>query len=215
TEPLAQSLIEQRKNLAMEGEKSRDRVETAVDALGLGPEQFYKTDFGSYLAMRALNHRLEVPKDDPNGRSAQLFMWDFALALEEGDLADAAEELRRVQDQLNDALERGAPDEEIRALMDKLREAMQRYMQQLAKNAQRGNQQAGQIPPGARMMSQKDLQDLLKAIEDLARTGNRDMARQMLAQLMQMLENMKMMAGRGGQPGQQGGQQQGQNNPQQ
>ena len=45
-------------------------------------------------------------------------------------------------------------------------------------------------------MSQKDLQDLLKAIEDLARTGNRDMARQMLAQLMQMLENMKMMAGR-------------------
>src|SRR6185437_5346042 len=148
-------------------------------------------------------------------KTTQNFMWDMALAIEDGDLANAAEELRRLQDQLMDALERGAPDEEIRALMDKLRQAMARYMQQLARNAQRGNQQMGQIPPGARMMSQKDLQDLLKAIEDLARTGNRDMARQMLAQLMQMLENMKMMAGRGGQPGQQGGQQQGQNNPQQ
>ncbi len=90
--------------------------------------------------------------------------------------------------------------------MDKLREAMKRYMQQLARNAQRGNQQMGQMPPNARMMSQKDLQDLLKAIEDLARTGNRDQARQMLAALMQMLENMRMVAGnqRGGQQGQQG-----------
>ena len=30
------------------------------------------------------------------------------------------------------------------------------------------------MPPNSRTMSQKDLQDLLKAIEDLARTGNRD-----------------------------------------
>jgi hypothetical protein len=59
TEPLAQSLIEQRKNLAMGDSDTRTRVETAVDALGLGPDQFYKEDFGSYLAMRALTHRLD------------------------------------------------------------------------------------------------------------------------------------------------------------
>ena len=213
TEPLAQSLIEQRKNLAVDGEKSRPRVETAVDALSLGPDQFYKTDYGNYLALRALNYRLTEPKRDPGFKTSQNFMWDMALAIEDGDLANAAEELRKLQDQLMDALERGAPDEEIRALMDKLRQAMQRYMQQLARNAQRGNQQMGQMPPNARMMSQKDLQDLLKAIEDLARTGNRDQARQMLAALMQMLENMRMVAGRGGQQGQQGQQQGG--NPQQ
>ena len=214
TEPLAQSLIEQRKNLAIDGEKSRPRVQTALNALSLGPDQFYKDDYGNYLALRALNYRLSTPKNDPGFKTSQNFMWDMALAIDEGDLANAAEELRRLQDQLMDALERGAPDEEIRALMDKLRQAMARYMQQLARNAQRGNQQMGQMPPGARMMSQKDLQDLLKAIEDLARTGNRDQARQMLAALMQMLENMRMVAGRGGQPGQQG-QQQGQGNPQQ
>ncbi len=215
TEPLAQALIEQRKNLAVEGENARPRVQTAVDALSLGPQQFYKDDFGNYLALRALNHRLDSPKNDPGFKTSQNFMWDMALAIEEGDLANAAEELRKLQDQLMDALERGAPDEEIRALMDKLREAMNRYMQQLARNAQRGNQQMGQLPPNARMMSQKDLQDLLKAIEDLARTGNRDQARQMLAALMQMMQNMRMMAGRG-QPGQQGQGQQGQQgNPQQ
>lgn len=211
TEPLAQALIEQRKNLAVGGETARPKVETAVDALSLGPDQFYKDDFGNYLALRSLEHRLDNPKSDPGFKTSQNFMWDMALAIEEGDLANAAEELRKLQDQLMDALERGAPDEEIRALMDKLREAMNRYMQQLARNAQRGNQQMGQMPPNARMMSQKDLQDLLKAIEDLARTGNRDQARQMLAALMQMMENMRMVAGnqRGGQQGQQG--QQGQN----
>jgi uncharacterized protein (TIGR02302 family) len=217
TEPLAQALIEQRKNLAVEGENARTRVQTALDALSLGPDQFYKDDYGNYLALRALNHRLDSPKNDPGFKTSQNFMWDMALAIEEGDLANAAEELRKLQDQLMDALERGAPDEEIRALMDKLREAMNRYMQQLARNAQRGNQQMGQLPPNARMMSQKDLQDLLKAIEDLARTGNRDQARQMLAALMQMLENMRMMAGnQGGQQGQQGqANQHGQGTPQQ
>ncbi|HEX3486276.1 MAG TPA: TIGR02302 family protein [Micropepsaceae bacterium] len=215
TEPLAQSLIEQRKTLAVDGEKSRPQVQMAVDALSLGPDQFYKNDYSNYLALRSLNYRLSSIKNDPGFKTSQNFMWDMALAIEDGDLANAAEELRRVQEQLQDALERGAPDEEIRALMDKLRQAMQRYMQQLARNAQRGNQQMGQMPPGARTMSQKDLQDLLKAIEDLARTGNRDEARQMLAALMQMLENMKMMAGRGGQPGQPGQQgQQGQGTPQ-
>jgi uncharacterized protein (TIGR02302 family) len=215
TEPLAQSLIEQRKTLAVDGEKSRPKVQTALDALSLGPQQFYKDDFSNYLALRSLNYRLSNPKNDPGFKTSQNFMWDMALAIEDGDLANAAEELRKVQEQLQDALERGAPDEEIRALMDKLRQAMARYMQQLARNAQRGNQQMGQMPPGARAMSQKDLQDLLKAIEDLARTGNRDQARQMLAALMQMMENMKMMAGRGGQPGQPGQQgQQGQGTPQ-
>jgi hypothetical protein len=37
TEPLAQALIEQRKDLAMGNDETRERVETAVDALGLGP----------------------------------------------------------------------------------------------------------------------------------------------------------------------------------
>ena len=92
TEPLAQSLIEQRKNLAMEGDVARDRVLSAVDALSLGPEQFYKDDFGGYLAMRALNYRLDDVKTDPGYKSSQTFMWDMALAIEEGDLANAAEE---------------------------------------------------------------------------------------------------------------------------
>jgi uncharacterized protein (TIGR02302 family) len=212
TEPLAKALIEQRKGLAMQGEKYRDHARTVIDALSIGPDEFYKDDYGNYLAMRSLNYQLGNAKADPSAERAQAFMWDMALAIEEGDLANAAEELRKLQDQLMDALERGAPDEEIKALMDKLRQALARYMQQLAKNMKPG--QMGQMPPGARMMSQRDLQDLLKAIEDLARTGNRDQARQMLAALMQMLENMRMVAGRGGQ-GQQGQGQQNQGTPQQ
>ena len=70
-----------------------------------------------------------------------------------------------------DALERGAPDEEIKALMDKLRQAMQRYMQQMAQNAAASSRTDG--PNAARRahdVSQKrSRSDLLKKIEDLAK----------------------------------------------
>ncbi len=56
--------------------------------------QFYKNDYGNYLALRALNYRLGQSESDPGFKSSQNFMWDMALAIEEGDLANAAEELR-------------------------------------------------------------------------------------------------------------------------
>jgi hypothetical protein len=125
-------------------------------------------------------------KDDHDTLAAMSFMWDMALALEEGDVAGAAEALKNAQQALMDALQRGASDDEISALMQKLREALGRYLQSLAQN---GTLQ-GAPPPNSTMLKPQDLEQILKAIEDLARTGARDSAEQLLQGLAQLLQNL-------------------------
>jgi uncharacterized protein (TIGR02302 family) len=191
TQPLAKALIEQRKALALGLPNALPRATTVVDALTIAPERFYKEDFSTYLAMRALYYELKGVKTDENVKQAMALMWDIAVAVEEGDLANAAEDLRRAREQLMSALERGASDSEIEALLERFRQAMARYLQAMAQNAPQNN--APQ--QNAMNLSPQDLAALLKAIEDLARTGARDQARQMLAALAQLLENLQMSDG--------------------
>jgi len=211
THPLARAIIEQRRNLAVNGDDGRATAEVAMEALSIGPELFYGDDYGIYLGIRAIRHRLANIRDEAEKEPAMSLMWDMAVALEEGELADALEALRAAQEALEDAIRRGASEEEIEELMDRLRTAMARYMQQLAQNAQPMD---GQMPSGGQMMGMDQLEALMQAIEDLARTGNAEEAAQLLAGLMAMLENMQMVQGQGGQPGQQGQQGQ-QGGPQQ
>jgi uncharacterized protein (TIGR02302 family) len=191
TQPLAKALIEQRKALALGVPNALPRATTVVDALTIAPERFYKDEYSLYLAMRALYYELKGAKTDENVKQAMALMWDIAVAVEEGDLANAAEDLRRAREQLMSALERGASDSEIEALMERFRQAMARYLQALAQNAPQNN--APQ--QNAMNLSPQDLAALLKALEDLARTGARDQARQLLAALSQLLENLQMADG--------------------
>jgi hypothetical protein len=52
--------------------------------------------------------------------------------------------------------------------------------------------QLPQIDPNAMMLSQQDLKKMMDQIRELARSGQRDAAKQMLSQLQKMLENLRM-----------------------
>ena len=69
-------------------------------------------------------------------------LWELALQIEEGDLNDALERLRRAQEQLAEAMRNGATDEEIASLMQELRQAMQDYMRQLAEQSEGQEQES-------------------------------------------------------------------------
>src|SRR5581483_8051575 len=56
------------------------------------------------------------------------------------------------------------------------------------------------LAPNARVLSQRDLQNMLDRLQQLAQSGARDAARQLLQQLQQMMENLAMA-----QPGMNGG----------
>jgi len=87
------------------------------------------------------------------------------------------------------ALAQGAPQEVIDALLQRYQDALRRYLQSLAQNAPSSNEP---LPPGAKVLSEKDLNALLNAIQQLTQSGNRAQAAQLLALLQSLLENLHM-----------------------
>jgi len=150
------------------------------------------------LAEQRLRH---APGKDAVAAIEQL-LWDTALHIEDGHMSMAERELRRLQQALQEALAKGAPDPEIERLMQELREALNRYLQALAEELQRHPNEASQPIDPSQVLTGRDLQRMLDRAGELARSGARDQARELLSQLQNMLENLR--AARPGQMQQRG-----------
>jgi uncharacterized protein (TIGR02302 family) len=196
--PVPKALVEQRQILALDAE-ARGRVLTAVDALTIAPERF-TPETGVYLGLRAIYWLLASAKSDDDLREVVNRLWAMAVQIEDGNISDAEAALRAAQDALRQALERGASEEEIKRLMDQLRAALDKFLQALAEELRKNPQQmARPLDRNMRELRPQDLKSMLDRLENLARSGNKDAARQLLEQLQQMLENLQMAR-----PGQQG-----------
>src|SRR5439155_8312765 len=103
----------------------------------------------------------------------------------------AEREMRRLQRELQEALAKNAPDDEIERLMRELQQALDRYLQALAENMARNPDQAEQPVDPSTVISSRDLQRMLDRARDLAKNGDRDQARELLSQLQNMLENLR------------------------
>lgn len=189
-EPMARALVEQRRELAID-RGARDKVALALDALTTAPDRF-GIDRPVYLGIRSAYWRLRHGHGDEALVSVVDQLWDIALRIEDGDLSVAAEDLRSAQERLMQALEDGASDEELERLMAELRDAINRFLQEMARRSMSEEDFARMpIDPDSQMLSQSDLDRLLDAIEDMARSGAADQAREMLSQLRDMLENLQ------------------------
>lgn len=200
SEPLAAAVVEQRGVLALDA-NNLPRVFDLHDALTIAPDETIP-NLTHYLLLESVRGRLVYSHTDEDLRNAIDYMWSVALQIEDGNLSLAERRLRDAQNALAEALENGASDEEISQLMDELRQAMQEYMRELARqnpNSQNPNQQA--MPEN--MLRQRDLDNMLDQIENLARSGARDQAQQMLQELQRMMNNLQ--AGRQQRQQQQGG----------
>ncbi|HEY1504606.1 MAG TPA: TIGR02302 family protein, partial [Stellaceae bacterium] len=199
--PVAKALVEQRKELSRKG-FDKDAVADTISDLSLRPDR-YNNDMVAYLGMRTAQARLHLDRDGSSIAPVQQLLWDTAVRIDEGRSPAAMQDLRNAMKQLQDALARNAPDDEIQRLMNQLQEAMNRYMQQLAQQMQ--NMDPSQLQPAdpRNMLTMRDLQQMLDRARDLARTGAKDQARQMLSQLQQMLENLRMARPSQGRNGQQ------------
>ncbi|MFG1360758.1 TIGR02302 family protein [Xanthobacter pseudotagetidis] len=206
TKPLAKALVDERRRLALDP-SSRRRLVNVLTALTDEPQKF-KPDMSEYLGLRTGLAMARGARNDADLRALVDYLWDMAVRIEDGTLTDAERALKAAQEALREALERGASDEEIRKLTQDLRAAMERMMRQMAEQAMR-DRGANDRPldQNTRIMRPQDLQKMLDRIEDLARSGNKEAARELLDQLQAMMENMRpgnRQAGRG----QQGQQQQ-------
>ena len=189
--PLARSLIEQRRILALDAE-SKPLVLTALDALTIAPDRF-TPEPSVYLGLRSIFYDLENAKSDDALREVVARLWDMAVQLEDGNVSQAEQALRQAQEALRQALERGASDEEIKKLMEQLRAAMDKFLQALVEEMRKNPQQLSRpLDRNTRTLSQQDLKSMLDRLENLARSGNKDAARRLLEELQSMLENLQM-----------------------
>lgn len=199
-EPLARAVIEQRRDLALDA-RSQQKAIASLDALMLAPDGIFPTTT-SYLGTRLAYQHLAAATTDEHLKPILDELWDLAIAIDDGSHAAAAQALRDAQERLKQAIRNGASDEEIARLTDELRQAMQNYLRDLAEEMRRNPQAPQQGDQNARTVTPKDLDEMLRKAEELARTGSPEAAEQLLSELQQMLEGLQMA--RPGQPGQQG-----------
>ena len=188
--PLAKALIEQRRVLALNAD-ARDRVAIALDALTIAPERFIP-ETAIYLGVRAIYWNLAQAKSDDDLREVVARLWSMATQIEDGNVSDAELALRQTQEALREALERGANDEEIKRLTEQLRAALDKFLQALAEEIRKHPEMARRADPNGHYLRSQDLKNMIDRLEQMARSGSKDAARQLLDQLQQMLENLQM-----------------------
>jgi uncharacterized protein (TIGR02302 family) len=193
TNMLAAALIEQRRLLAMDA-NTKGRVLDLLDALTMRPEDTIKNP-SHFLGLHTARLRLASSRTDEQLRQVVAYLWEVANVIEDSGLSDAQKRLKQAQENLAKALENGASDEEIAKLTQELREAMNQYMREFAEQAQKNPNSMAQIPPGAKTLTQSDIDKMLQKLEELSNQGARDQAQELLSQLNEMMNNLQMGQG--------------------
>ncbi|MCW3476976.1 DUF4175 domain-containing protein [Limobrevibacterium gyesilva] len=191
--PVARALMAVRKGLTL---KPDDRV-PAIDQLDrlAGLDEVWKDDLGAFLNLRAIAGLLYRDRSQSAVDEAQSRMWQLALHLEEGAPERTARALEQARQALREALDADKRGEkvdpaEIDRRMKDVQEALQRHLDALAEQARRdpGSQQ---FDPDSQRLDARDLQRLAEEAREAAREGRMDDARQKLAELDQMLQDLQ------------------------
>jgi len=197
-EPLAAAVAEERQVFSLDTRKMPEAI-ALNEALTIRPEETIP-NLTNYLLLESALTRMKLTKGEDAMKDTADYLWDIAVGMEDGDLSQAERNLRNAQQNLADALQRNAPDAEIKKLMDELRKAMQEYMKELAQRMQNAPMQPNQNAQN--IIRQQDLERMMDQIENLARSGNRDAAQQMLSELQRMMNNLQAGRPQQGQQGQ-------------
>ncbi|MSO65596.1 MAG: TIGR02302 family protein [Alphaproteobacteria bacterium] len=195
--PIAKAIVEQRKVLALAPHR-RESVARALARVSADPKRYYE-DTTAFLVLRVAVARLirgsQTPETTTESATEVVDMlWSAALRIEDGNVSLAEAELRAAQDRLLDALSRNAADDEIEQRIAEVRDALDKFLRALAERALQ-NRQLGELmpknmPPNS-LIDSEQLKKLLDRALDLNRTGSKEAARELLAQLRDLLENLR------------------------
>ncbi len=185
--PVARAVVEQRKRLVADPDSKQD-IAKIVMTLAVRPHQ-YTHDTVAFMGLKSAATRLLLNKDGSEDRSVTKLLWNVALRIEDGEIATALDRLRELERRLQEALAGDANDNKIQHLMNQLESAIGNYLRAMAEQAAK---QPQQWQSGNEMLDQRDLRDMMQRMRDMAQGGARDMARDMLSQLQEMMENLRM-----------------------
>jgi uncharacterized protein (TIGR02302 family) len=186
--PLARAINEQRKALLADP-SSRQNVAATVGGLALNPK-FYNDDIVVFLALRTASDRLMLDRDDDAVPVVAQLLWDTAVRVEDGNALSSRNDLSQAMQALQQALAQNAPQAQIEQMIGDLQRQIDRYLQALSAQTPPSGKNSSSAASGQTLTSQ-DFQALLDRARDLSAAGSRTQARQLLAKLQDLLENLR------------------------
>ncbi|MTH78960.1 DUF4175 domain-containing protein [Paracoccus aestuariivivens] len=195
-DPLAASLIEVRRDLLWSRENA-SRSAQVLRAVSWQPDGFMDPALAEGL--RGAIGTLEAGPltEEARNKLAQV-LWDAAVALEDGGLADALERMQQAQERLSEAIRNGASPDEIQRLMDELREATDAYTDMLAQQGQDPSEKFDRSPQQGQQITGDQIQKMMDEIQRLMNEGRMAEAQELLDQFNRMMQNMRVTQGQGG-----------------
>ncbi|MDB5394560.1 MAG: hypothetical protein JWM91_2066 [Rhodospirillales bacterium] len=197
TNATAQTIIAVRKHVIM-NDAPRMGLVLTLSNLSANP-QVYAEDLSVFLALRSATFELNHLRRENRVAVADIedLLWNAALKIEDGNRPEAEKALRAAEDALEKALkDPNTPASEIARLTQNLKDAMNRDIQAMAENM-RNKQARGEQPesspsdPNTQTIDQKDLNNQVDKLSQMAQNGSRDAAQDMLDYIKSLLENMK------------------------
>jgi uncharacterized protein (TIGR02302 family) len=193
--PIAKDLIAIRRAFLL-AEDPKNIVVPAFNRINeiLKQPQAFGGDPKVVLGLSTLKYRLAYDEAAPTDGSMPPILWASATRIEDGNLAVAEQRLEEAERALKEAMERGAPQEEISRLIDELQRAVAQYTKELASRMPEGNQALLNPGKDTKTMGPEDLMRMMQQMRQMNQMGAKDAAREMMADLQNMLQALKSMS---------------------
>ena len=184
--PVAKELVKWRKAIAAKPEENAQPALESVTRILQNPQSFNGEPL-VHLTLSTAKYRLAYEPSADAAHTVPDLLWHAAVRIEDGNLVAAEQRLVDAEKALRDAIERGAPQEEINKLLDELKQAVADYAKAVAeKNPDQKNgftkndtQKADDIAAKAEEMRQ------------MSEMGATDAAKKALQELQEQLQSLR------------------------
>lgn len=197
--PVARAIVAARKRLTHDEAALRRSVAAELAAIAAKPDAF-DGDVTVVLALAVAKSRLGFDRRPEAIDSVRALLWSTALRLEEGDVPAAERALAEAEQRLREKLAERAGEMELERAMDELAAALERYLEALAQELMRRGGPSPTLDPRLTAMPSADLQQMLEAMRQLVRAGDRRGAERLLADMQQLLDQLRAGLPLGGLP---------------
>jgi uncharacterized protein (TIGR02302 family) len=193
--PVARAIVAARKNVIF-GDQPKSQIALRLMMLLQHPEQFHE-DLSVFMALDVAANELRQRPSEGHDRLVTIedLLWNAALKIEDGDRPEAEKELRAAEKALENALkDPNTPASEIARLTQNLKDAMNRDIDAIAENmrkAEQNGEQSQPPDPNAQVFDRSDLNSQIDKMNQMAESGSRDAAQDMLDYIKNLLENMR------------------------
>lgn len=193
--PVAARLNLERKRLMYFNNPISRRISAQILADIANRPHYFDHDTVVFLGLVIAVKRLGYDGDLAAVASVRDLLWNLALRVEEGGLAQAREELAEALQKLNQALNNpDVSEEQLQALMEDVNKKLKTYLQAMANQMrQLAEQNTGQerLAPelSQKIMERMDMESLLDQMRNMSDEDARRHMQEMMERLRQAIEN--------------------------